>query len=102
LDAPRPADGRFTNRRPMISSHRRSLQRDHLQRLITIVLGQPGRTLYPDVHAVARLSLKDLAAAIKKTLAERGAQIDESSQAHLEDSLARAHKALEAEFTVNR
>jgi len=88
--------GKYTIRKPMISSFRRSLQRNHLQRLIDIVISKPGNLLHADCHAVARMSLKGLGDSIDKTL--DGKALDEYTRAHLLDSQSRITAALEAEF----
>jgi len=88
----------FTNRKPMISSHRRCLQREHLRRIMNIVLAKPGSSLHADIHAVARKNLADLLKEIDKTLSARSDRIDTYSKAHLVDSRRRIEGALQAEF----
>ncbi len=100
LSADGKGDGKFTNRKPFISSYRRALQRGHAQRLIAISLSQPGATLYADPHAVSRMALKDLGASIQKTLKDRGDRLDDASRAHLEDTNRRIKEALEAEYEL--
>ncbi len=88
--------GKYSTRKPMISSFRRSLQRNHLQRLIDIVISKPGNMIHADCHAVARMSLKNLGDSIDKTLDSKA--LDEYTRAHLLDSQTRITAALEAEF----
>lgn len=95
-----PAGGPYTDRRPMVGSFRRALQRDHLQRMIDIVLSRPGSFLNADVHAVARLTLKDLGTAIDAAVARGGGNIDDYTRAHLTDSRQRITQALNAEFVA--
>jgi len=90
----------YSNREPFVSSFRRSLQREYVQILIDVVLSRPGRRLYADVHSVARLSLKDLGAAIDKAIADRGSRLDDFTRAHLADCQRRIKKALDAEFVA--
>ena len=92
----------YTNRRPMVSSFRRALQRRHIQMLIDMVLSEPGSMIYPDAHAVARLTLKDLAVSIGKALHEHESRMDEFTRAHLGDARQRITMALDAEFSVNQ
>ncbi|MEK6674705.1 MAG: zinc-dependent metalloprotease [Planctomycetota bacterium] len=94
-------DKTYTDRQPAISSYRRSLQRYHLQTTINMVLARPGMRLYADVHAVTRLSLKDLGATMDKVLADKRLKLDEFTRSHLMDSSKRIGKALEAEFSAN-
>ncbi len=91
--------GPYTARKPMIPSFRRNLQRDHLQRLIDLVIARPGSMVNADVHSVARLTLKRLGAAIDKVNAP-AANLDDYTRAHLADSRARITRALEAEYVA--
>jgi hypothetical protein len=97
LSGPRP--GPYSARTPMISSYRRNLQRDHLQRLIDMVTSRPGTMVNADVHAVARMTLKKLGASIDQVMAP-GANLDEYTRAHLTDSRERITRALDAEYVV--
>jgi hypothetical protein len=94
-------DRQFTNRRPYISSLRRGLQRRHLEIMIEVVLGQPGRTMPADAHSVTRMTLKKIASQIGEVLAAgSAAQLDDFSRAHLDEAKTRIDKALEAEFRL--
>ncbi len=91
--------GTWTNRQPRISSFRRNLQREHLRRLTDIVLGGSGRGSNADVHAVARLVMKDLKRQIDTLSEQSRKDLDTYTLAHLDDSSHRIGKVLDAEFT---
>ncbi len=93
-------DGKgWTNRRPCISSIRRSLQRAHLKMMINIILSSPGRNMPADAHAVARLTLKGLSKQIVGFLEDAG-ELDMATLAHLDEARARIDQALDAEFEL--
>ncbi|HRQ71825.1 MAG TPA: zinc-dependent metalloprotease [Phycisphaerales bacterium] len=86
-----------TARNPYISSLRRNLQREHLDRLIDLATGMnwpnaSGKTL----ATLARQELRDIRAAIGDRPEAQG--IDPYSKAHLADSRERIDRALEAGY----
>ncbi|HNQ23528.1 MAG TPA: zinc-dependent metalloprotease [Phycisphaerae bacterium] len=96
-----PAGTAYTNRAPLIPSFRRNLQREYLQRLIELVVSPRGTGVHPDVHALGRLTIKELEQRIGQTLDKTGPQLDAYSRAHLVDSRQRINKALEAKYTIS-
>jgi hypothetical protein len=97
----KPAAGqKFTNRKPMISSVRRSLQRSHLNTLVNMLLEEPGRMAPADAHAIARMSLKGLSQQIGGVIDGGGDNLDAFTRAHLDEARTRIDKALEAEFRM--
>jgi len=89
--------GKYSNRKPAISSLRRSLQRRYLERLANLALGN---TWAPeDCQTVAYVELETLEARINKVLAGR-AQLDPYSRAHLKETAARIQKVLEAQIEL--
>ncbi len=97
LDSLKP--GNYTERKPAISSVRRNLQRAYLDRLARLALG---RTSAPeDCQALATLELRQLKDRIAKVLANKQLKLDRTTQAHLEDTLARIEKTLQAQVTVS-
>jgi hypothetical protein len=67
LDQPCPDDR--NDRNPMISSLRRNLQREHLQRLVDLILEDtPGTAAYSPISNLARMELRSLAAAMESTM----------------------------------
>lgn len=94
-------DRRYTPRQPMVSSLRRNLQREHLERLISLALpgGASGAAGKP-ISDLATLTLRRLSQRIEKATAA-GANIDAYTLAHLSDAKARIDKALEAQYIYN-
>jgi len=76
-----------------VPAMRRDLQRAHLERLIELVTDAPGGTP-ADARAVARMSLQGLADDLDSALGRAG--LDAYTRAHLNESLVRAERALEA------
>ncbi|HXE56204.1 MAG TPA: zinc-dependent metalloprotease, partial [Tepidisphaeraceae bacterium] len=81
-------DAKFTDAKPMISSIRRNLQRQHLAYLLVSAQSRPGYMMSPDLQAMVRLSLQDLGGQISDVLksdkdSEAGSHIDFGTRAHL-------------------
>jgi len=95
--------GRFTNRQPMISSLRRNLQREHLDRLIDLSLtgadnnGAAGKP----IANLATAKLRELEGKIGKTLDANKSRLDDYTSAHLAEAKLRITKALDAQYTFN-
>ena len=95
-------DKKYSTRRPMISSLRRNLQREHMERLIDLTL--PGNGTSAAFKAISNLCIMEL-----KTLHERIAKVLEASneldpytKAHLYEAGQRIEKALDAEYVYNQ
>ncbi|MDR3617812.1 MAG: zinc-dependent metalloprotease [Paludisphaera borealis] len=99
--------------KPGLSTIRRNLQREYLRRLGGMVLGDRGGSLGDglsfvvllggsnsatpaDARSLARLHLKDVLGRISNALATRGAQLDDTTRAHLEECKEKISKVLEA------
>jgi hypothetical protein len=92
-------DGR-NDRKPMISSLRRNLQREHLQRLVDLILEDSPRTAaYHPISNLSRMQLRGLAEQIDATLTRCGEKMDAYTKAHLTESQQRIERALEASYT---
>lgn len=88
-------------RKPWISSLRRNLQREHLQRMIDLTLPDSGWTAaYKPISNLALLRLQDLQKKLEKVLEQR-AILDPYSAAHLNEAKLRVDKVLDAEFIYN-
>ena len=95
-------DGR-NDRKPMISSLRRNLQREHMQRLLDLVLQTSDDTAaYKPISNLARMELRTLANRITTSLGKCGDKMDAYTKAHLSESKDRIERALEAGYTYNR
>lgn len=94
------ADNGFTVRKPMISSIRRNLQREHLSRLIDLSLADNGFSASEKpVKQLARLHLSRLHDRIGEAV-EAG-HGDSYSEAHLREAHKRIEEALDAEYIYN-
>ena len=100
--------------KPGLSTIRRNLQREHLRRLGTLVVGSGGgpglgdgasyvvligrgsSSVPADARSLARLHLKEISARIAKELDAKGAQLDDLTRAHLEESKEKIAKILDA------
>ncbi|WP_407652565.1 zinc-dependent metalloprotease [Aporhodopirellula aestuarii] len=88
------------DRKPMISSLRRNLQREHLQRLVDLILEEsPGTAAYSPISNLARMELRTLAAGMESTLKKCEGKMDAYTLAHLSESKERIKRALEAGYT---
>lgn len=91
--------GRFDARRPMISSLRRNLQREHLDRLIDLATGMRWPNASANtVATLAREQLRQIAEQIDDVPAR---SMDAYTRAHLADARERIDRALDAAYTRN-
>lgn len=94
--------GKFSARKPMISSLRRNLQRELVDRLID--LAQPGgdkSAAAKPISNLAMMHLRQLKKEIEKTLKAEPGAVDAYTKAHLEDAQVRITKALDAPYIFN-
>ncbi len=91
-----PGAGDASARKPAISSFRRNLQREHLNRLVSLSTngGWYGASSRPLTN-LARQELRDLKAQIDKANLDK---MDPYSRSHLADAKTRIEKALEAAY----
>lgn len=100
LDA--PAKGSYTARKPLISSLRRNLQREHLERLIDLAM--PGSGSSAASRAISMLSAQQLRKILGKIEAAQAAAADRHdpyTAAHLAQATSRIQKALDADYILN-
>ena len=91
--------GKFSNRQPAITSLRRNLQRNYLDRLAKLALGT---TPAPDdCRSVARLELASLQQRISGTL-NGEAQLDTYTRAHLTALAGLIGKVLDAQLELKQ
>ena len=89
--------GKYTNRKPAISSLRRALQRRYLEHLSNLAMGN---TPAPDdCQTIAYAELESLEARVKGALAGK-AQLDTYTRAHLKETAARIRKVLDARLQL--
>ena len=93
---------------------RRNLQREHLKKLTSMVLGEKPRNDYyyvffygsptsapPDARSLARAHLREIGRRIDVTLKDKKASVDETTRAHLDESKERIAKVLNASMQIN-
>ncbi|RMF44529.1 MAG: DUF5117 domain-containing protein [Planctomycetota bacterium] len=97
------ADKEYSARSPMISSLRRNLQREHLERLVDLTMpGNGSSAAYKAISNLCVLELKDLKEKMDNLLESRGDKLDPYTRAHLYEASHRIEKALDAEFVYNQ
>lgn len=90
------------DRQPMISSLRRNLQREHLLRLIDLVLEEEADTAaHKPISNLARMELKKLGGRIGSAIERCGTKMDAYTLAHLTESKERITRALDASYSLN-
>jgi hypothetical protein len=95
------AAGKRTPRQPQVSSLRRNLQREHVERLIDLNLNErAGRAAFKSISSLARMNLRTLQESIAKALEQSRANYDDYTLAHLKDCEVRIKSALEAQHVV--
>lgn len=93
--------GKYSDREPMISSLRRNLQREHLERLIDLSMTHDGyNAVEMPVKTLAVAELRDLQDKIGQRMKE-GAKLDAYTAAHLGECKVRIEKALDAAYIYN-
>jgi len=89
-------------RKPMISSLRRNLQREHLNRLIDLSMStSSGSSADKPISTLARMQITDLQKKLPEALKKQGDKIDPYTRAHLEEAQSLMKKALEAQYILN-
>ncbi len=95
-----PTGADFTNAKPMLSSVRRNLQRQHLQYLLAIVDSKPGELVSPDLQSMVAFSLRELSdqmgAVLEKTRSQNNGKIDFASKAHFTECKSKIDRVLNA------
>lgn len=92
---------KYTARKPKISSLRRNLQREHLERLIDLTLPDSrANSASKTISMLAAENLKQLVEKIDAQLAA-GANHDQYTTAHLSQARSRIQKALDADYILN-
>jgi len=95
-------DKSFSARSPMVSSLRRNLQREHMERLID--LAGPGGLIGAARKPVSNLAvyqLRELEKKIGSALKDSSARMDAYTLSHLSEAQVRIQKALDAQYIYN-
>ena len=91
---------KYTARKPMVSSLRRNLQREHLERLIDLSMASDGfNAVEMPLKTLAVAQLRELHGKIKE--ASEAKNLDPYTSAHLGECAVRIEKALDAAYIYN-
>ncbi|MEZ6058964.1 MAG: zinc-dependent metalloprotease [Planctomycetaceae bacterium] len=96
------ADGKYSAREPRISSLRRNLQREHMERLVDLTL--PGNGSSAASQAISMLSAEELRKVLRRIDSAQAAAADRHdpyTTAHLAQARQRIEKALDADYILN-
>jgi hypothetical protein len=93
-------DRKATAREPLISSLRRNLQREQMERLIDLSLGGGNGAAGKTIANLATAKLREIQDKIGKSL-DKGGKLDPYTVAHLSEAKLRIGKALEAQYIYN-
>ncbi len=97
------ADKEFTAREPMISSLRRNLQREHMERLIDLTLVENATSAaYKAISNLCIMELRKLKKGIDEVIESSQDKLDAYTVAHLFEASQRIGKALEAGYIYNQ
>ena len=93
--------GRYSVRKPKVSSLRRNLQREHLDRLIDMSMNNDGfSSASVAVKTLAGMHLRSLQDEVDGVL-DAGDRLDAYTMAHLQEVSVRIEKALDADYIYN-
>ena len=96
------ANDRFTARKPMISSLRRNLQREHMERLIDLTMPDAfSNAAGKPIANLSRNELRRIVQRIDKTQAMGADKCDPYTDAHLSQAKEQIEKALDADYIYN-
>ncbi len=93
-------EGEVSPRKPRITSLRRNLQREHVERLIDLAIPTGSTAVSKPISSLALLQLKELKRKIDSTI-ETKSGLDAYSIAHLSESQQRIAKAVDAIYVYN-
>lgn len=94
--------GRYSARQPLISSMRRNLQRESIDRLIGLTMQSTGGTAaFRAISSLSLMHLSRIQERIQRAAAKDDGSLDPYTYAHLTDLGRRIDKALEAHYVLN-
>ncbi|MDA1163653.1 MAG: zinc-dependent metalloprotease [Planctomycetota bacterium] len=95
-------DKQYTARVPLVSSLRRNLQQEHLERLVDLSVPGTVRTeAYKPIANLASFELDRILTRIRGVLEKGGDKIDPYTRTHLTDLIERVEKRRDAQFIYN-
>jgi len=93
-------EGKFTERKPAISSLRRNLQTEHIERLFDLAAESESMiAAMKPIANLASMTLRDMM--VKLETAKENERYDAYTRAHLEDSFHRVKKWVDATYVIN-
>ncbi len=96
-------DKKYSARQPAISSLRRNLQREHMERLIDLTMPNNGSSAaYKAISNLCMMQLTDLKSKISGSLQAGVNSLDPYTKAHLSEAEQRITKALDASYVYNQ
>ena len=90
--------GKFSERKPAISSLRRNLQSEHIQRLMDLGVSRRGGAAMKPIANLAAMNLRELKTKLEKSA--KSTKLDAYTKAHLQDALLRVTKWIDAQYVV--
>ncbi|MDB4756488.1 zinc-dependent metalloprotease [Mariniblastus sp.] len=93
--------GEYSDRKPMISSLRRNLQREHLERLIGLMLSKSSAAASKPISNLSMTTLMGLKERIDTAIVRGEDRLDAYTKGHLLDAKKRIEKVLDADYIVN-
>lgn len=91
----------YTARSPLVSSLRRNLQQEHLDRLVDLALPQSGGTAEKAISNLAMMQIREIRDRIASALGSEPQRLDPYSRSHLEDAVTRITKLLDSQMIYN-
>jgi hypothetical protein len=98
LDAQRLAETAWSDERPFISDVRRSLHREYLDIVETLVRARPGTMISQDLHAMLQHAIRDLGERMELLASRSAGRMDFASQAHIAACKSRIERILKPEL----
>ena len=92
--------GKYSTRKPMVSSLRRNLQREHLERLVDLMMSDSSSAASKPISNLAMMTLTELKGKVDKALTGAD-RLDSYTKSHLMDAKKRIEKSLDADYIVN-
>jgi hypothetical protein len=97
-----PDERSFSARKPMISSLRRNLQREYLERMIDLSMPDPwGNVSHKPISNLALHELRQLRKEIETVLDDKEIKLDSYTAGHLSEAKLRIEKATDAGYIYN-
>ena len=93
-----PSSRRYSAQQPLVSSFRRNLQREHVQRLVDLALLPDAPS--PALRTISSMATQELRRIREMAVGAQAADLDPYTAAHLADIQTRIDKALDAAYVI--